>query len=408
MKEQTSMNHEEITNSIKEFLSESQNVVFKEQYITGEFYFQKQEQLNLVNSVIEGDSVIIKGAAFHPTNNEPINIGSTLKYQLIVKSTGYHFASYQSYFKHTLTNKDINLSSAVLYEDYYLHSTDSNNSIKQPIINRIIEFIRCLENKFYFNDKEQLVIFAKTYCEIPLMPQRYDEYLNIVDIFEKQSQQFNALKKMIDWLHANSTNITVDEAVKNSLLVHETERYSIIGGEIYDLVITIEDKTERIFKLLKNIENLYQSVLQKYSLYLDDFKYSKFNEKVVKFTNEFLEKINKNVSDLQTQVLALPLASAFLATFKPNTTLNWVVFLAFLVYCLMVLYSSMQQAYNLVILEKQINNFPTENKIPDSLIDKWKTEIKSVRNKIFFQKVYFVVIEILILFIGLVCFSNLI
>ncbi|MDV4339042.1 hypothetical protein MSG81_03110 [Acinetobacter baumannii] len=139
---------------------------------------------------------------------------------------------------------------------------------------------------------------------------------------------------------------------------------------------------------------------------MDDFKYSKFIEKINKYADEFLVKVNKVITDLQTQVLAIPLAVAAITAFKETDKINDFIYAGFLIYLAMVFYASCQQAYNLKHIEIQIKQFDSIAKLPKDLSFKWEEEILPVNKKILWHKAYLVAISIFIGVLAGICIIN--
>lgn len=400
------MNHELIIESIKRLLTKSSDVTFDNLAINASIILENQDDVEFIKSYYNGEDVAIdeNGATFRVKENASIVLNAKINYLLTPRKTDYHSASYQSFLATCLGDESINVSNLFVYEDWY-YNIRSNDVLKLPYLIEIMEFIRHLQKQYYNTSQQKIVMFAKSYCEISLEAKEYSKYLKVVDLFNTDTEAYAYFDKLIKWLSSNSSSD--DDNIKKSLLVHENERFTILASEIYDLVIDTEAK-ERIFKVLNSSETLYKSVMQKYALYLDDFKYSKFNEKLTKFANDFLEKVNKNISDLQTQVLAIPMASALLATFKPDSKLLWVTFLAFLIYSLMVLYTTFQQSFNLLTLENQIKDFKkTYVKENDELKEKWNKETHPIFKKICWHKWYMRFVLGFILIVCGVCIYNL-
>ncbi|WP_227515317.1 hypothetical protein [Acinetobacter baumannii] len=212
-----------------------------------------------------------------------------------------------------------------------------------------------------------------------------------------------SLKNFIDWLSIESSSN--DQGLTNALEVHKSERYSIAASEFVDHLITFE-KNERVFSLLKNIDTIYQSTLSKYSLYLEDFKYSKFTDKITKHSEEFLNRVNKVISDLQSQILAIPLAISLITVFKENEKVNVYIYAGFLIYLIMVFYACCQQAYNLIHIKAQINQFNEYANLPKDLSPEWKKEIKPVKTKIFWHESFLVLVALFIGFLIGICIIN--
>lgn len=401
------MNHELIIASIKRLLTKSSDVSFDNLAINASIILENQDDVNFIKSYSNGEDIAIDedGAIFRIKENASIVLNAKINYSLTPKKTDYHSASYQSLLATCLGDESINVSNLFLYEDWY-YNIQSNDILKLPYLIEIIEFIRHLQKQYYNTSQQKIVIFSKSYCEIPLEAKEYLKYLKVVDLFSTNREAYSYFDNLTKWL--NSSPSSNDDNIKKSLLVHENERFTILASEIYDLVIDSEAK-ERIFKVLSSSETLYKSVMQKYALYLDDFKYSKFNEKLTKFANDFLEKVNKNISDLQTQVLAIPMASALLATFKPDSKLLWVTFLGFLIYSLMVLYTTFQQSYNLLTLKNQINDFKdTYVKENEELKEKWDKETALIFKKIKWHEWYMRFVLGFILIVCGICIYNLV
>ncbi|MDC5672165.1 hypothetical protein OFN19_18200, partial [Acinetobacter baumannii] len=175
--------------------------------------------------------------------------------------------------------------------------------------------------------------------------------------------------------------------------------------EFVDHLITF-DKNERVFTLLKNIDTIYQSTLSKYSLYLEDFKYSKFTDKITKYSEEFLNRVNKVISDLQSQILAIPLAISVITIFKDDNKINVYIYAGFLIYLLMVFYACCQQAYNLIHIKAQINQFNEYANLPKKLSPQWKKDIRPVKKKIFWHESFLVLVALFIGFLIGICIIN--
>lgn len=379
-------------------LKKSNRVSFSAERIKGFFRLQESSDVLLIKRLENGE---VPHISFQ-TDALKYKVGGEISYNISLLHTGYQYASYQNYIQHSLnttTIPPVSNGSFLIYEDFY--NQQINTDFKSLIIplNSIIFFIRCLASKYYYRDN-QIIIFARTHCEIPIQPNNFNRYIELAKDYLKSEPLLESIQKFTDWLVATSE--VQDESLAKSLAVHENERYAIAASEFVDS-LSSSDKNERIFSLLGNIDNIYQSTLSKYSLYLDDFKYSKFNDKIAKYADDFLVKVNKVISDLQTQILAIPLAVAALATFKPNTQLNQFIFFAFFLYSIMVFYATAQQAYNLQHIESQIKNFINDNKLPSTLDAKWFSEIRPVNKKIFWHKIYLIFVFLFISIVMWIC-----
>lgn len=383
--------------SLERLLKNSTDASFDEERIKGSIRLNSQSDVELIQSFENGE---FSGISFQ-TPSLSYAIGNEINYTLSLHYDENQYASYQNFLQHHLEKKSFNFTSLdyIIYEEFYLKNKDENYISLDIYLTNIIEFIQCLSSKYYYRDN-QIIIFAKNHCEIPIQKNDYQNYLDIAKNYSENQHLLGSLLKFSQWL--NSKNEIEDEALKKSLAVHESERYAIAASEFVDYLTTYE-KPDRIFKLLKNIDSIFQSTLTKYFLYLDDFKYSKFNDKIAKHADDFLLKVNKVISDLQNQILAIPMAAAILATFKPNTPLNIFIYIAFFIYSAMVFYATSQQTYNLKQITNQINEFIEENKIPLTLVEKWNKEIYPINQKIKWHWFYLIIVYLFIIAVMIIC-----
>ena len=398
----------QLREKILTLVKRSQNVKFTSNRITAEFILENNEDIKLIRDLAAG--VFSQIVRFKSDDNCD-EVGQKINYRLTTVDTGDQYASYESYIEHALEyeSHDTSPDEVIVYQDKY-DFKDKNDDTLLPTLELIFKFINCLKEQYYCKDK-QIVIFAQTHCEIPTRPRDANRYLDTAKLYlssvntskPSSSESGNLctiIKKFTSWLNADINND--DDEVKKSLLVHETERNTIVASIIIDSLVGV-DKEDRVFSLLQNLESTYQSVLSKYALYLDDFKFSKFNDKITEHSEKFLEKANDIITNLQTQILAIPVTIALISMAKFSAKINSLVIGSICVYSVMVLYATLQQGYNLWHLRCQINGFVAENKIPDALLNKWKSEITPVKVKIITHAGYLFLVFALIIFVIVNC-----
>lgn len=324
------------------------------------------------------------------------NIGDSVNYRLKINPNHQYFASFQEYFEFALIHpidKDV-----VIYEEEYGEESKEFPNLKSAMLS-ILNFISCLKKNFYHKD-DQIVMFNQTYCEIPLQVRQYDKYLSISKMYSRKESLIKTIKDFTDWINADISNS--NDEIKKSLLVHETERNTIVATEIVSS-LSSQSKNKRIFFLLDEVESIYQSTISRYGLYLNDFKFSKFNDKIAEHAEKLLEKANDIITSLQAQILAIPLAVGLVSISKSISQINRFLIVSFFIYALFVLFATIQQTYDLWNLRSKINNFVGENKIPESLQAKWENEIKPVKIKITIHGFYLLFVYILLATIIISC-----
>ena len=379
-----------IETKILTLIEQGTDIVFTQNNIKGNLVLKNPEQVALIKLFESGG--LTKYVQFQ-TSALSYKVGSNIDFSLTLNALTGHYASYQNYIEHALNSNDIDIN-RIVYED----KVEVKSLL--PFLEVIFNFIHCLKKHYYYQNN-QIVIFAQTHCEIPIQMGAAGKYLQIARSYQRSEDLFNTVKNLTDWLNAD---ISDDEEVKKSLMVHETERNTIVAVELLEK-LSNQDEDKRIFFLLENILSIYQSLLSRYSLYLEDFKFSKFNDKIAENAEKFLDKTNDIIVNLQNQILAIPVAVALISITKSDSGINGFLIGSFMVYSFMVLYATLQQLYNLWHLKRQIQGFVVENKIPKEIKDKWNGEIKPAKIKMIFHAIYLSIITLLLILIISNCFS---
>lgn len=380
-----------IETKILTLIEQGTDIVFKQNNIKGNLVLQNAEQVAMIKLFESGE---LAELVIFRTTAISFKVGSNIDFSLTINNWVGHYASYQSYIEHALNSNDID-HTPIVYEDKI-----GVNSLL-PSLKVIYNFIYCLKKHYYYQNN-QIVIFAQTHCEIPIQIRATEKYLQIAKSYQESEELFNTVKNLTDWLNADISDD--NDEVKKSLLVHETERNTIVAVELLEK-LSNQEKDKRIFFLLENVLSIYQSILSRYSLYLEDFKFSKFNDKISEHAEKFLEKTNDIIIGLQNQILAIPVAVALISITKADSSINGFLVASFMIYCSMVLYATSQQMYNLWHLRFQTKNFAINNEIPREIKDKWDKAITPVNNKIIFHAIYLFIVALLLILIIFNCFS---
>ncbi|OTK46959.1 hypothetical protein B9X71_08980 [Acinetobacter baumannii] len=380
---------------IEALLALSSDLDFKNNSISGTVQPVSVDDIALINTFI--DRTFNDDFQYEKITPK-INEVSTYRLNLIRDEKNY--ASYQSYIEHKLDiNKKNNISDDdVIYESIIKVKSGEDDYISE--LKLFHKFLRALTDNYYQKDNI-LIFFSKNYCEVPIQIRSFNRYLELAKFYKENENSMKSFNEFLNWILEQKQDVSVSEPLN----IHKNELYVIVATEIIEHLTSIE-KQDRIFYLIKNIESLLQDTKAKYGLYLEDFKYSKFIEKINKYADEFLVKVNKVITDLQTQVLAIPLAVAAITAFKETDKINDFIYAGFLIYLIMVFYASCQQAYNLKHIEIQIQQFDSIAKLPKDLSSKWEEEILPVNKKILWHKAYLVAISIFIGVLAGICIIN--
>ncbi|MDA3431698.1 hypothetical protein [Acinetobacter baumannii] len=114
-----------------------------------------------------------------------------------------------------------------------------------------------------------------------------------------------------DVLNLSLDNIQV--FVKQFILneTHQEDRVLVIKNALQE---AYTDKDITLTEFLKKFENFFKIVRNNFQLYMDKFSFEDFKHKIEDEKREYLLKINKIFSDMQNQLLTLPIASVIAAS----------------------------------------------------------------------------------------------
>ncbi len=95
--------------------------------------------------------------------------------------------------------------------------------------------------------------------------------------------------------------------------LHKEQRRAIAVKALVDMLSQLPTK-ERFPFLLRNLPQYVENVKNGYLLYAAEFSYEKIRNKVEEVRIDIASKINKTISDIQNQILAIPVATILVAT----------------------------------------------------------------------------------------------
>jgi len=104
---------------------------------------------------------------------------------------------------------------------------------------------------------------------------------------------------------------TLKELLASDL--HKDQRRAVAVKALIDMLGALPTK-ERFSFLLRNLPQYVENVRNGYSLYASEFSYEKIRDKVEEARIDIAGKINKTISDIQNQILAIPVATVLVAT----------------------------------------------------------------------------------------------
>ncbi|CAI8923162.1 hypothetical protein [Pseudomonas sp. IT-P176] len=214
----------------------------------------------------------------------------------------------------------------VLKEKSHFFLTDSNFYSKDAIAPAVVESYRSVlrfidvlkESAYYLDEKAEALIFYKDgRFEIPL---KY----SCGDVLEFD---VGALEN----LH-----------ILMSGKLHAAQKSSLLAQTVIELTQSLPP-SERFAFLVKSADDLYQKAQVGYNLFSTDFTYEKAKEEVHAFKLETTSRLHKVISEIQTQLLGIPIATfVALSQIKKTNSLdsqfaiNTVILFGAIIFCLLL------------------------------------------------------------------------
>lgn len=143
--------------------------------------------------------------------------------------------------------------------------------------------------------------------------------------------------------------------------VHKSQRQSILAESIYE-VLSKHPVTDRFAHLLKALAEVQDRFERGYRMFATGFSYEKLRDQVEAARIEYTSKMHKVFSDIQNQLLGIPVATVIVATqMKASEKLSsdfWVsvaVLLGSFVFALLVHLLLRNQRHTLEVIGLEIN-----------------------------------------------------
>jgi hypothetical protein len=147
---------------------------------------------------------------------------------------------------------------------------------------------------------------------------------------------------------------------------HTDQRHEICATAICEMLARTPPD-QRFDKILRDIRELKQRFIDGYKLFASSFSFEKIRDQAESIRIEYLGKIHKTFSDIQGQLLGIPISTIVVATqFKDVETqtgaaragLMWInvaVLVGALIFCIFFTLAALNQKHTLDALEEEID-----------------------------------------------------
>jgi hypothetical protein len=171
--------------------------------------------------------------------------------------------------------------------------------------------------------------FAKNDAKIPDDVEKYRLVLRLIEEFQKAAAFLDKEKGMLVFVHGGKFELPINYEVVDLLKVdnaaaakllsfvgddtHKEKKLGILEGAMRT-VLESWPKERRLAHLLSALPQLAEKARDGYQLFIADFSYDKVRDATEAAKVEYAAKIHKAFSDIQTQILGIPVATIVVAT----------------------------------------------------------------------------------------------
>lgn len=172
----------------------------------------------------------------------------------------------------------------------------------------IFEFDFLCEDKNFTNAPIQLLNFYnmarffESICRVSDYVNSYNSDKSCIFHFKEQVEVTNNydVEKLVS---LNNLDGFIDEFIEDS--IHKEQKRGIVRNVIFEMY---NDKID-ISTIAKDFDQFFKKVRDGYELYVSEFSFESFKNELDDLKRDYILKINKIFTDVQNQILAIPLAT---------------------------------------------------------------------------------------------------
>lgn len=263
------------------------------------------------------------------------------------------------------------LDDVVGSSNYYIKSDDiastddviSSKLENYQAIKKLIHHL--IEMDSYTNQSnKQLIFFSKNIFELSIdIRNKATDFSTFIS--QLTLEQKEIINSFIGWLSEDV------DATKS----HHDEKKSILAFVFTDTF----SHNAHLLDVLTKITDIYKSVEAQYALYIANFSYKKFLEKLSETNEKFVARINDTIGKILPQFLGLPFLTAIPTALKSAD--NWLVYTALILYCTMCFLGLLTQKAVLDYIKEDVKIY-ADTQLPKELSDRWKKDQKRINTLI--------------------------
>lgn len=250
------------------------------------------------------------------------------------------------------------------------HSPSEDVNEKQNIFREVISLVKLFSKAGLYTDQEnrRIVFHNQNRVDLPLILS--GEILSKIDI--------DACNEI--------NNCLIDN-------LHEDQKVQILSRVIVELISTIkEDK--RLNFLLSNLDEVARRLVGGYQIFVSSFSYNKIRSEIETAQAEYVSKIHKTFTDIQGQILGLPIAAfVVVSQLKPVTVcgselwVNIAILIGAWVFVILLVMSCVNQWFTLAAIKNDLKRQAARLSQDYSDVGRlFNGAFKSVHSRIYWHK----------------------
>ncbi|MFL9966597.1 hypothetical protein PQR02_37670 [Paraburkholderia sediminicola] len=218
--------------------------------------------------------------------------------------------------------------------------------------------------------------FAKNDGEIPGDVQKYRQVLRLIELLKQSAAFLDSDEGVLVFVHGGKFELPIEYRVENMRALDEAaiERLlSFVGDDAHvekklgilegatRALLENWPKEQRFTHLLSNLPQLAERASDGYKLFIADFSYDKVRDATEAAKVEYAGKIHKAFSDIQTQILGIPVATIVVASQMKDAKdigyefwVNTAVLVGCWVFAILVTFVLWNQTHTLAVLDAEI------------------------------------------------------
>lgn len=279
---------------------------------------------------------------------------------------------------------------------------NSKNRIKEASNFFIVDL------NFHNKEREPLPIISK-----------YRNLLRLITLFKECSAYLDETNAELVFVDTNVLKIPVNYAAEdlvdsNDDLIqtlianfaedtHKEQKLTILASSIKSLCES-KSKDSSFSSMLRDLQQLSESFQKGYKVFVSGFSYDKILDQLRVAKIEEMGKIHKVFSDIQNQILGIPVATIIVATqmkqangWDSQALINTAVVLGALFFTIMILFVLFNQWQTLTAISDELKHKKEQAESNyKAIYDDIKTTFDSLTTRLCVQKIVFVILGFIV------------